>query len=167
MGSQTLPSQPKAGADGVTAPCCLGAVNAEAGAAQGKPVPDPALPQASPTATPNDERLEKREAELEFQRNALGESIASARCFTAHLSRLTQRRRATHQEELAYLLGRLAEVREVRRALLGLRHNTHIRGRALPNFVADNPGYAKVVGDEVPEAKRVAESYERGDSSHE
>lgn len=94
--------------------------------------------------------FEKREQALGQSRSALGTTIAG------NSGRLTawlpshRRARVEAELELVYTLSGLMEVRELRRTLLGMSHNAHIRGRALPNFVADNPSYAKVVADELP-----------------
>ncbi|MBQ7567325.1 hypothetical protein IJT17_00790 [bacterium] len=114
-----------------------------------------------------DERLEQREKDLERQRNELGKKIATERCALALWQKSSCQRRAVLQEQLVYILGQLAELREIRRAMLGLQHNSHIRVRALPNFVADNPGYAKVVADEVPEARAAADKLADRESEHE
>lgn len=115
----------------------------------------------------NDERWERREAELEQLRNQVGAQIASCRRPLVRLLPGNRHRRALLQEQLVWALGALAEVRELRRSLLGLKHNSHIRGRALPNFVADNPGYAEVVADEVAEARQVVENFANGVPRHE
>ena len=115
----------------------------------------------------NDERWERREAELEKRRNRVGAQIASCRRPFLRLFPRIRRQRALLQEQLVWTLGALAEVRELRRALLGLKHNSHIRGRALPNFVANNPGYAEVVADEVEEARLVVENFANGVPQHE
>lgn len=115
----------------------------------------------------SDERLERRENELSYKCNELGHSIASERCLLARLTPDNSHKRAIAQVKLVYELGALAEIREVRRILLGLTHNAHIRGRALPNFVADNPGYAECVADEVPEARMVVDRFTNGVPRHE
>ena len=107
-------------------------------------------------AVTTDELLERREGELEAERNRLGREIAALRRPLKRWSRASRRSRASLQLELALVLGQLAEVREIRRAFLGLAHNAHIRERALPNFVAENPTYATWVADEVLEAQEAA-----------
>jgi len=102
-----------------------------------------------------DEWLERRELELGQERNRLGGQVA--RALRSLLGRFVPgRRKATAQTsiELAETLGRLSEVREVRRALLGLGPNAHIRSRDVPTFVSKNPDYARTVAEETegPEA---------------
>lgn len=107
----------------------------------------------SPGPGPVDEGLEKREAELGLERARLGGLLAElqgrSRGLLARL--LPWRRRALHRQaaplamDLTDLLGRLSEVREVRRGLLGLGPSAHIRSRATPNFVRENPEYARTV----------------------
>lgn len=102
-----------------------------------------------------DEWLERRELELGDQRDAVGGDAARA---GGRLRGLLARvlpwlfagaRREAGRKSLLLVetLGRLSEVREVRRGLLGLSPNALIRSRATPNFVANNPEYAKTVED--------------------
>ena len=103
------------------------------------PEPDPLAP---------DEWLERRELELGAERHRLGQAVA--RALRGVLGRLWPRRRGAARASLrlAETLGQLSEVREVRRHLLGLGNNALIRSRATPNFVSQNPDYARTVAEE-------------------
>ncbi len=100
----------------------------------------------NPTA--NDEILEQRERELLIQAAALGEHIYKLQSFWQALKPSSKRRQAALQLELLQVIAALDEVREVRRLLLGLDPQAHLRKRDIPNFVAQNPAYASVVACE-------------------
>lgn len=103
-----------------------------------------------------DEALEQRETELGGERNRVGgEAATLGRRAAGVLARALpwvaagfRRRAARRSLETIEVLGRLSEVREVRRAMLGLGPNAHIRSRATPNFVKDNPDYRRTVEGE-------------------
>lgn len=103
-----------------------------------------------------DEWLERRELELGRQRDGVGGQAARA---AARLRGLAvwllpwlaagwRRESGRRSLLLVETLGRLSEVREVRRGLLGLGPKALIRSRATPNFVANNPEYAQHVAEE-------------------
>lgn len=106
-----------------------------------------------------DEWLERRELELGQQRDEVGRDASRAlNRLRGLLARVVpwavgRSRRQAGQSSLLLVeaLGRLSEVREVRRGLLGLSPNALIRSRATPNFVADNPEYAKSVEADAAE----------------
>ena len=95
-----------------------------------------------------DEILEQRERDLLAQAAALGERIYKLQSFWRRLNPHNKRRRSTLELELLQIIASLDEVREVRRLLLGLDPQAHIRKRDVPNFVAQNPSYASVVACE-------------------
>ena len=99
-------------------------------------------------STINDEILEKHERELLNQAAALGDGIYGLQSFWQTLKPGNKRRRAALELELLKVIAALDEVREVRRLLLGLDPQAHLRKRDVPNFVAHNPEYASVVACE-------------------
>ena len=98
---------------------------------------------------PNDEWFEKKEQELAKTKRQLGKEIYSLTHGAASILPSRKKNAAHLKIDLLRTECALAEVREIRRALLGLSYNAHIRSRALPNFVANNPSYARVVADEI------------------
>lgn len=102
----------------------------------------------SDVSTNIDEFLEQRERDLLAQAAALGEHIYKLQNFWQKLNPSSKRRRASLEVELLQVIASLDEVREVRRLLLGLDPQAHLRKRDIPNFVAQNPSYASVVACE-------------------
>lgn len=119
----------------------------------------PAPGNSGPMSANLDEWLERRELELGRQRDQVGREAARAHTrLRSLLARVLpwaagRWRRTGGQRSLLLVeaLGRLSEVREVRRGLLGLSPNALIRSRATPNFVADNPDYARKVAEDGEE----------------
>lgn len=94
----------------------------------------------------NDETLEKRENELLGSIKELGaEMFALRHSLLGNLLPAKRRKAAALEVRLLKAASALDEVRELRRLMLGLAPQAHIRGRAVPNFVADNPAYAETV----------------------
>ena len=100
------------------------------------------------SVTNHDEILEKRERELLRQATALGDGIYKLQSFWQTWQPGNKKRRAALELELLKVIAALDEVREVRRLLLGLAPQAHLRKRDIPNFVAKNPDYASVVACE-------------------
>ena len=108
------------------------------------------LTSPAPPAPHLDEWLENRERHLGGERNRLGRLFGDAlRGLAGRLSASRRRQAAEASLELVETLGRLSEVREVRRGLLGLGPGALIRTRDTPTFVRDNPDYARTVADEI------------------
>ncbi|MGM9991794.1 MAG: hypothetical protein ACI376_02955 [Candidatus Bruticola sp.] len=95
-----------------------------------------------------DEILERRERELLAQAQSIGEQICVLQGFWQKLKPGRNKRLASQKLRLLKVISALDEVREVRRLLLGLAPQAHIRKRDIPNFVAQNPAYASVVACE-------------------
>lgn len=103
-----------------------------------------------------DEWFELQEKQLNERKRQLGQNIERMSMGLTACLPSKKQQRAKEQIKLLEIIGQLAEIREVRRALLGLGDDAHIRPRAMPNFVVENPSYAKVVADELPEAEAMA-----------
>lgn len=100
---------------------------------------------------PGDEWFDAQENRLREEKLQIGQAIAD--CCRGWRRWLPKYRKLRARQEVKLLqkLGELAELREIRRCLLGTGFTFHIRPRATPNFVADNPAYKKVVAAEHPE----------------